>query len=251
MSFILSKNRLQYKNCIFSKKNYQDIVINFTLTYNYAVDLSKNKLHKFFSQFNTISYSKGETILRAGDFAQGVYFLKSGYAKLSSVSDDGKELTMVIYKAGDFFPVVWTFFGQKPSIYSYEAITNTEILRAPREKFIEFINANKDMFLEVTKGIIVRFQTALRRMQYLTFGNASEKLASILLICGRDFGVEKNNKIEIQIPLTHKDIANLVGVTRETVSLELKKFDRKGLIAYNKKLIIITDRETLEKKAIF
>lgn len=226
-------------------------MIDFTFIYNDAVDVPKNKLYKFFSQFSTISYSKGETILRAGDFAQGVYFLKSGYAKLSSVSDDGKELTMVIYKAGDFFPVVWTFFGEKPSIYSYEAITKTEILRAPREKFVEFINSDKEVFFEVTRGIIVRFQTALRRMQYLTFGNASAKLASILLICGRDFGVEKKNEIEIQIPLTHKDIANLVGVTRETVSLELKKFDRKGIIAYNnKKLIIIKDKQSLKKRAI-
>lgn len=215
------------------------------------MDLLKNKLYKFFSQFNTIAYSKGETILRSGDFAQGVYFLKSGYAKLTSISSDGKELTMVIYAAGDFFPVVWTFFGQKPSVYSYEAITDTEILRAPREKFIGFMNADKGIFLEVTKGIIVRFQTALRRMQYLAFGNASAKLASILLICGRDFGVEKNKEIEIKIPLTHKDIANLVGVTRETASVELKKFDKKGLIAYNKKLITIKDKESLEKKAIF
>lgn len=205
----------------------------------------------FFSKFNTFKYAKGEIILRGGDIPQGVFFVKSGYVKLNSVSKDGKELTLVIYKKGDFFPVVWTFFGVRASIYSYEAITNTEILRAPREKFIEFINTNQEIFLDVTKGIIVRFQTALRRMQYLTFGNASAKLASILLICGRDFGVEKNNEVELQIPLTHNDIANLVGVTRETVSLELKKFDRKGIVAYNKKFIIIKDKKSLEKKAIF
>lgn len=214
------------------------------------MDLQKNKLYDFFSQFSTLKYAKGETILRAGDLAQGVYFVKSGYAKLNSVSQEGKELILVIYKNGDFFPVVWTFFGQKPSIYSYEAITDTQILRAPRERFIEFINSDKEMFLEVTKGIIVRFQTALRRMQYLTFGDASAKLASILLICGRDFGIEKKEEIEIQLPLTHKDIANLVGVTRETVSLELKKLDRKGLIAYNKKLITIKDKKSLEERAI-
>jgi len=205
----------------------------------------------FFSQFNVIKYSKGETILRAGDLAQGVYFLKSGYAKLNAISSEGKELTMVIYGAGDFFPVVWTFFGQRPSIYSYEAVTDIQILRAPREKFIEFINTDKEIFLEVTKGIIIRFQTALRRMQYLTFGNASAKLASVLLILTKDFGMSKSSGIEIQIPLTHKDIANLVGVTRETVSLELKKFDRKGYIGYNKKLIVIKNKEALEKKAIF
>ena len=205
----------------------------------------------FFSQFNTFKYAKGETILRNGDVPQGVYFVKSGYVKLNSLSKDGKELTLVIYKKDDFFPVVWTFLGTKPSIYSFEAITPTEILRAPREKFLEYINSHKDILANVIGEILSRFQTALRRMEFLTFGNASGKLASILLICGKDFGIEKSDGIEIQIPLTHKDIANLVGVTRETVSLELKRFDRKGFIAYNRKLIIIKDRASLEKKAIF
>lgn len=215
------------------------------------MDLSKSKLYEFFSQFKTFTYSKGETILRAGDLAQGVYFVKSGYVKLNSVSKEGKELTLVIYKKGDFFPVVWSFLGVRASIYSFEAIVDTEILRSPREKFIELINADKDVFSEIIEGILVRFQTALRRMQYLTFGNAAARLASILLICGRDFGIEKSNEIEIQIPLTHKDIASLVGVTRETVSLELKRLDKKGLITHNKKLIVIKDKESLEKKAIF
>lgn len=205
----------------------------------------------FFSQFNTFKYAKGETILRSGDMPQGVYFVKSGYVKLNSVSKDGKELTLVIYKKGEFFPVVWSFFGTRASIYSFEAITPTEILRSPREKFLEFINSHRDVYADIVSHMLRRFQTALRRMEFLTFGNASAKLASILLICAKDFGVYKQNSgIEIQIPLTHKDIANLVGVTRETVSLELKKFDKKGYIGYNKKLLIVKDKESLEKKAI-
>lgn len=189
-------------------------------------------------------------ILRGGDIPQGVYFIKKGYVKLTSFSEDGKELTLVLYKPGEFFPVVWTFFGTAGSIYSLGAITECEILRSPRELFLGFISANQDVFLEVTKNIINRFQVALRRMEYLTFGNASAKLASILLICGKGFGMEKGNEIEVQIPLTHKDIANLVGVTRETVSLELKKFDRKGIIGYNDKLLVIKNKAELEKAAI-
>lgn len=209
-------------------------------------------MNKFFSQFNVIKYSKGETILRAGDNPQGVYFIKKGFVKLSSVSREGKELTLVLYKAEDFFPVVWTFFGgDRGSIYSFEAITDTEILRAPREAFMDYATSHVDVLLEQTKHIIKRFTSSLRRMEYLSFGNASAKLASTLLVCARDFGIVRGSGMEIQIPLTHKDIANLVGVTRETVSLELKRFDRKGLIGYNKKLIVIKDKEGLEKKAIF
>jgi len=73
---------------------------------------------KYFSQFNIIKYSKGETILRGGDTPQGVYFIKSGFVKLGSIYREGKELTLALYKTGDFFPVVWTFFGgDRGSIY--------------------------------------------------------------------------------------------------------------------------------------
>lgn len=209
------------------------------------------KLQKLFGKRKIFKYKKGEIILRSGDMSQGVMLLKSGYARLESISKEGKELTMVIYKPGEFFPVVWTFFGQNPSVYDIEALTDCEIIRVPREEFLEITRRNSDLLIDLTKHIITRFQLALQRMAFLTFGDASAKLASILLILAKEYGVEKQNSFEIQIPLTHKDIANLVGVTRETVSIELKKFDRKGIISYNKKILLIKNKEALQKKAIF
>jgi len=215
-----------------------------------VIQSETQKLQNFFAKGKPFHYKKGETILRGGDFPQGIYYLKKGFAKLSSISKEGKELTLVLYKSDEFFPVVWTFFGQRASIYSFETLTECDIARMPREVFLEFLTQNPDVFMDIVKHIITRFQVALRRMQYLTFGNASAKLASILLICGKDYGTEKNNEIEIQIPLTHKDIANLVGVTRETVSLELKKFEKMRLIGYNSRYIVIRDEKALEKEAI-
>jgi len=190
----------------------------------------QQKLDQFFSQYKLLHYKKGETFLRAGDIPQGIFFLKKGYARLYSLSSAGKELTLVIYKPGEFFPVVFTFTA-KPSIYYFETLSEVEMIRAPRENFASFIRENPDVFDEVNLHIIERFQIALRRMEYLTFGNANSRLASILLICARYFGVRSDHKeIKIPIPFTHKDIANLVGVARETVSIELKKFIDRDLL---------------------
>ena len=207
-------------------------------------------LASFFAQFRTFHYKKDEIILRPGDMPQGVYFVHLGYVRLYSFSREGKELTLIIYKKGDFFPVVWAFKVKEPSIYYFEALNKVEIQRAPRESFIEFIQKNNDAFMEVNDHILERFQTALKRMQYLAFGNSKSKLASILLICGKDFGIEKNREIEIQIPFTHKDISNLMGVTRETVSVELKQFENRRLIKYNGKLMVLKNRGGLEEEAI-
>ncbi len=208
------------------------------------------KIQNFLEKRKTFHYKKDEIILRNGDLPQGLMFLKSGYSRLESISKEGKELTLVIYRPGEFFPVVWTFFGKEPSIYNLEALTDCEIIRVPREEFLDFIEVNVDVFFDITRHIITRFQLALKRMTYLTFGNASSKLASILLINGKEFGVKKIEGTEIQIPFTHRDISNLAGLTRETVSIELKKFEKRGLIRYNKKLIVLKNLKGLEEKAI-
>src|SRR3989344_6418027 len=207
------------------------------------------KLEKFFSQFKTIHYRKGETFLRPGEVPQGINFLKKGYVRLYSLSYEGKDLTLVLYKPGEFFPVVWSLTGAR-SIYYFEALNPVEIERASREEFGRFIDDNIDVFKEVNNHIIHRFQMALKRMEYLVFGNANSKLASVLLICSRDFGIDTSKGKEIQIPFTHKDIAAILGVTRETVSLELKKFEKMRLIGYNSRHIVIRDEKALEKEAI-
>lgn len=209
-----------------------------------------SNLVRFFSEFRTFHYKKDEIILRPGDMPQGVYFLNSGFVRLYSFSKEGKELTLVIYKKGDFFPVVWAFRGGEPSEYYFEALSSVEIQRSPRENFLEFIKNDNEAFMEVNDHILERFLTAIKRMQYLAFGNSKSKLASILLICGKEFGIEKGKEIEIQIPFTHKDISNLMGVTRETVSVEIKQFENRRLIKYNDKLIVLKNTKGLEDEAI-
>ena len=87
-------------------------------------------------------------------------------------------------------------------------------------------------------------------MEYLVFGNACNKVASILLICAERFGQKMAYGTLITIPLTHKNIANLVGITRETTSVEIKKFEKKGLIAYRGRLIVVKNEDLLRKEAI-
>lgn len=212
---------------------------------------SQEKLENFFASFPELSYKKKQTILHAGDFPQGVYFLKKGYVRLFSINEDGKELTLVIYKVGGIFPVVWAFFGKNPSIYHFEALSPAVLHRAPREEFIKFLTDNPDVLYEVTKGIIRRFVLSLRRMEYLTFGAVSARLASILLIYAKELGKENSRgELEIQLPLTHEELSNLVGVARETVSIEIKKFERERLIVHRNRLIVIKNKKGLEDKAI-
>lgn len=210
---------------------------------------SVEKLEFFFSQFKKLNFKKREMILRAGDEPRGVMYLKKGYVRLYSISKDGEELTLIIYKPDDIFPIVWAI-NNIPNEYYFEAMTPAEIYRVPREKFLIFLKENPDVLFELTSKILSRFRRVLHRMEYLVFGNAQNKVASILLICTERFGKKEKNKVIIQAPLTHRDIANLVGMTRETASIEIEKLERKGIVGRKGRLLVVKNQRKLEEEAL-
>ena len=207
------------------------------------------KLQNFFGKGKSFHYKKGETILRPGDTPQGVLFIKKGYVKDYSISREGEELTLIIFKPDDFFPMQWAINNRLNNHY-FEAMSEVELWRIPRDEFIAFIKTNPDVFFELTSHILLRLGGLLRRMEYLAFGNASQKVASILMICAERFGEKKDKQVVIQVLLTHKDIAMLVGVTRETASIEIKKFERSGMIGYHGRLIVVKDLKGLQKESL-
>ncbi len=208
------------------------------------------KLFDFFSHHKVIRYKKGEILLRPGDIPQGIFFLKKGFVRLYSISESGEELTLIIFKQYNLFPLVWAV-NNAPNEYYLEAMTTpTEIFRAPKEDFLHYLSFNHDVFFFVTGRILSRLGRLLRRMEYLAFGNSYQKVASILMICAEHFGRIVNGKIIIEVLLTHKDIATMVGVTRETASLEIKKLENKGIIGYRNRLIVIKNVKKLQKESL-
>lgn len=207
------------------------------------------QLHTFFSAYKLRTYRKHDVIIHEEDVPTGVYFIKEGYVRLYSVSRHGEEMTRLVMAPNDLFPIRWAISNQ-PIDYYAEPMTEVEAWHAPREKFLEFISSNPALLLEVTSKMLRRMGSLYKRMEYLAFGNAYEKVASILVIYARRFEPTKQTNVVIPIPFTHKDLGSLVGLTRETVSLEMETLKRKGLIGSEGHLILIPDIKLLEKESL-
>lgn len=219
------------------------------IVYDVGINSGFEKLDEFFSRFKKIHYKKGETILKAGDEPRGVFFLKKGYVRLHSLSEDAQELTLVIYKPNDIFPSNWAFNKIGYSYY-LEAMGHVEIYQAPRDEFLKFIKINNDFLFELTSRMATRMWGVLQRMEYMVFGNAYNKVASIISICAERFGFKEGKITTIGVLLTHQDIANLIGVARETVSIELKKLEIAGIIGYVGRHIVVKDAKKLRNEAM-
>jgi CRP/FNR family transcriptional regulator len=211
--------------------------------------LSRQKLDLFFTQYTHRYFKKRETIINSEELKTHIYYIKNGFIRAYRISEEGEELTLLILKPDDFFPLTYGL-NNMPNIYYLEAITPIEVFRAPQEPFLQFLHREPEVFFDLSTQVMDRFDGLLARMEYMIWSKAYTKIAATLLICARRFGKPSNNSVLIDVPLTHRDIATIVGLTRETTSIEMKKLENKGLLTKRGRLLFIPDLEKLEQESL-
>lgn len=208
-----------------------------------------DKLEGLFSQFRLVRYYKGQIILQPGDSLQGVYYLKEGYVKFYSISPEGYELTLNIFKPGSYFSMMWAI-GNVPNVYIFKAITDVTVWQAPKEEVLSFLKKDPEVLFELTRRTFIGLSGLLERVEYLLFGDAYKKVASVLLMAASRFGEKGDDgEVMIQLTLTHQEIANLANLARETTSIQLKKMERKGIFVQRGHRIVIKNLEKLQEES--
>ncbi len=209
------------------------------------------KLEDFYNKFGGKRfYKKKEVVVRADDEPPGVFYLKEGFARLYTVSPYGQELTFNILKPGCYFSMMWAIGEAQNSRY-FEAMTDIELWRAPKEELLKFIRENPDVLFELTKRILVGLDGLLGVMESLLFGNAYNKVATALIVAAKRFGKKQDDgQTIIELPLTHQAIASLACLSRETTSSIMKQFEKDKLINNKRPYLVIADFDKLEKEAI-
>jgi CRP/FNR family transcriptional regulator len=183
------------------------------------VSVSK-KLDLFFKQGKQIYYKKAETIIsRETDKPKYIYFLKKGYVHQYTITST-KSINMNIYKPNSYFPLSF-IFNHVPNIYSYEAITDAVMYSVTRSKFLLFVKENPDVLFDLASRLSTGLNTMIKVIESLMSFDSSDKMIRILLTCAERFGVRQKDEIIIDVPLTHSDIANMVGISRETATREI------------------------------
>lgn len=209
-----------------------------------------SKLESFFAQFKSIHFKKKEIILHPEENPENIFYLKTGFVRMYSVSEKGKELTLNIFKPEAYFPMTWAI-GQIPNNYFFETMTEADLCRVPKKELISFLKTEPVILYDLTRRILVGLSGILIRLEYLLFGDARSRVASSLLLSARRFGKElKNGEVEVELPLTHQEIANLASLTRESTSLEMEALIKKGLIMIKKRKLIIKDLEKLKQESL-
>lgn len=199
----------------------------------------------FYSKFKPRFYKKGEMLIRSDDDPQGIFCLIKGYVRQYCISKAGIELTLHILKPISYFPMVWAINGT-PNVYNFEALTDIEVGRAPRDAVVNFIKDKPKVIFELMSELLEDYAETLTRVEHLVFSDAYRRVISVILYIAKHFGKNDGKQTFVGNRFTHQDIATLVGVARETASSEISKLENKGLVEYSDHLIVIKSLRSLE-----
>jgi CRP/FNR family transcriptional regulator len=132
----------------------------------------------------------------------------------------------------------------------FQAMTSTKLSKVPKREIMQFLKNEPDVLFDFTTRLSSGLNGLITNIQYSLFGPVHTRIISALLLLAKRFGEPlPGGKVLIAIHLTHQDIANIVGVARETVSLEMESLAQKNLLTDNRRKITILNVPHLKEEA--
>ena len=190
-------------------------------------------------------FAKNRTILFQGEIPRTVYILQSGIVKVYGITSSGDQRMVTLLTAGDIFPMSWVFGKSSVCMYYYEAVTDCSILAVPKTEYQRVVDSDPALMRQIFDNYMSHYISATMHVYALEQSHAQDKLALILQYLVARFGEKlPDGRYKINLRLSHQDIAEMVGITRETTAVELHRLKRKGLIEYQK-FTYVVDRAKL------
>lgn len=195
---------------------------------------------EFFRQFPIKSFSKGETILQEGDRSNTLFEIQTGFIKVTSLSMSGVERLLWIAGPPNVVPVEQMFSTEALLMFFYTALSDCSLRKIEKAKFLEKIQRTPSLMTETAVRLSAHFDDLLQRVDSTGQVNVRSKLIHTLCHLARHFGSEAIVDLyKLDLRLTHQDIAELIGSTRETTSIELHKLLVCGCIDYGRDHFLI------------
>lgn len=208
-------------------------------------DLSLDDAARIEAMSELVKVRRRQVIFTPGDASDKIYLLKSGLVKISRVTEDGKELTLHFLSPGDVFGET-SLIDQAPRNTLAAAYEDCVLQVIDRADALKFMSGNASFLIRLTQLIADRRRRLENKIDNLLFKSAHARLAGLFLELAKEFGVRDSRGVIINLKLTHREIANLIGSTRETVSFALLDLRKDNLIQNDGKRVILLDMAGIE-----
>jgi CRP/FNR family transcriptional regulator len=209
-------------------------------------DLPESALRDFDAIKYPAVFPRGAMLFVEGQSPRGIFVLCTGTAKLSTCSSDGKTLITQVAEPGELLGLSATVSG-KPYEATVETLEHCQVNFVKREDFMKFLSAHGDACLKVAQHLSNNYHQAYEQVRSLGLSHsAAEKLAKLLLEWSTKAGEETAQGVRLKMALTHEEIAQMIGTSRETVTRLFGDFKSKQIIRLKGSTLFIRNKESLE-----
>jgi CRP/FNR family transcriptional regulator len=215
----------------------ENIKIDFLRNIKLFSSLSDDELYHISNKVFIEEFKRNEVILQEEDTNEFMYIILFGNAKVTQTTRDGKEIILSIHKSDDFFGEISLIDG-KTSPATVTATDNSLVAIVSKKDFYSLIFNQNKVLENLLKILCSRLRDSWKRIELLNFKNASDRIKMIFLMLSYDNGQKTDEGIVLNIKLTHQNIADMTGLTRETVTRIVDKWQSSGEITFMKNKLI-------------
>ena len=216
---------------------------------NFLAQLSAEDYAELVSIARLKRFAKGEFVFSAGSPGETVYFLRQGKIKIGQLSPHGREVILWFCLPGEIFGLAEVARGGG-RVVNAQACEDTEVLAVSQNEYKAFLETHAGVALLCMQVLSSRLRVLGDMFINLVADDVDTRIAKLILrLCAR-YGVRGSKDILLNIPLTHQEIADMVGTTRQTVTSVLGRLRRQGVLSIENHRILIESEEFLNEMSL-
>lgn len=212
-------------------------------------DLPAGALQSFESIKYATAYPKGAVLFVEGQAPRGIYVLCKGRVKLSICSTDGKTLILKVAEPGEVLGLSASVSGKAYELTA-ETLDPCQVNFVKREDFLRFLKEHGEACLRVAEQLSEKYNAACHEIRSLGLSHsAAEKLAKLLLDWSTKNGEAAKVEPRLKLALTHEEIAQMIGTSRETVTRLFADLKKRQIVQAKGSTLLIRNKAALKQIA--
>ena len=208
--------------------------------------LADEELYQISDKVAVKHFKKNEIILHEDDTNNFMYIILQGKVKVFQSAQDGKETILAMHQSGDSFGEMSLIDG-KTSFATVIAMQYSTVAIISKKDFYSLIFTQSKTLENLLQIFCSRLRESWEKVQMLNYKNASERIKRLFAMLSNEYGKKSNEGITLNIKLTHQDIADMSGLTRETVTRIINKWYKDGEIKILENKFILLSPDFLQK----
>jgi len=193
------------------------------------------------------SMQKGDVLFRKGTEGNILYVIHKGKIKISVTSRLGEEMVLAIFSEGDYFGEMALLDGMTRSADA-TAIEPSELFALNQTDFTDFLAKNPTAVQAILRALSLRLRKTDNLLEDTCFLNISARFAKKLIELAELHGLPDQEAIRIGVRFSQRELAGMVGASRESINKELRVLKEKGLVTVSNNHLCLHDLERLKRR---